>query len=115
MHEKDLKISILNDYYGTLLKKNQAEIVDLYYNQDLSLAEISEELNISRQGVHDSLKRAEKILVEYENKLKLCERLNKYNNIAEKIRQYAENINSENYIDNADKIKAEANKILNEG
>ncbi|MGE5629724.1 MAG: YlxM family DNA-binding protein [Caulobacteraceae bacterium] len=74
MYEKLVQIALLFDFYGQLLTEKQIEIVEMYYNNDLSLGEISEQLGISRQGVYDTLKRAEKTLFEYEEKLKLVDR-----------------------------------------
>ena len=61
-------MSLLFDYYGELLTEKQKTCFDLYYNQDLSLSEIAEEAGITRQGVHDSLARAESILQNMEQK-----------------------------------------------
>ncbi len=72
--EKNIEISLLFDFYGQLLKEGQQKCVTLYYNDDLSLSEISEELNITRQGVLDSIKRAEKRLYSFEEKLGLLKR-----------------------------------------
>ena len=52
-----MRLAILFDFYGKLLSEKQYTVVDLYYNYDFSLAEIGEELHISRQGVYDILKR----------------------------------------------------------
>ncbi|MBM7613631.1 YlxM family DNA-binding protein [Alkaliphilus hydrothermalis] len=71
MLEKTIEISLLFDFYSQLLTDRQREMIDLYYNQDFSLGEISETFEISRQAVYDTLKRTEKILYEYEEKLKL--------------------------------------------
>jgi len=71
MLEKTLKISMLYDFYSQLLTEKQREMIDLYYNQDFSLGEIGEVFGVSRQAVYDTLKRTEKILYEYEEKLKL--------------------------------------------
>ncbi len=58
----ELGLSLLFDYYGDLLTEKQRTCFDLYYNQDLSLSEIAQEAGISRQGVYDSLSRAEAAL-----------------------------------------------------
>ena len=64
-------ISLLYDFYGELLKTSQQQVVELYVNEDLSLSEVAEILSISRQGVRDSLRRAEQKLDEYEAMLGL--------------------------------------------
>lgn len=69
--EKNLEIGLLLDLYGKLLTDKQFEVLDLYYNDDLSLAEIAEQYDISRQGVHDAIKRGEELLVGYEKTLGL--------------------------------------------
>lgn len=115
MLEKKFVYSILYDYYGDLLKDSQANIIDLYYNQDYSLSEIAEDMNISRQGVHDALKRAEKSLVEYEEKIKLHEKNEKYIRAAENIVKLASSIIDEKYKVAVEQIKTEAGKIINEG
>lgn len=73
--------TLLYDFYGELLTEHQKEIYELYNLNDLSLGEISEQLKISRQGVHDTLKRCDKQLDNYENKLQLVNKflLNKNN------------------------------------
>lgn len=135
MFVKDLFFSELYDCYGNLLKENQATVIDLYYNQDFSLGEIAEELNMSRAGVHDTLKRAEKNLTEFEEKLSLHSKLDKINTAAERIIDIVNKINvtdNTEITDNKDfynnfaneinnikiglvNIKNEAEKILNEG
>ena len=69
--------SLLYDFYGQLLSKRQNEVMELYHEENLSLSEIAAEFNISRQGVHDALKNAERALVEYEAKLGLVEKFQK--------------------------------------
>lgn len=76
MMEKKLKLGNLYEFYGQLLTEKQQEILEFYCNHDLSFGEISEELGISRQGVYDTIKRAEKILDDYESKLELYKRFN---------------------------------------
>ncbi len=72
--EKLVEIGLLFEQYKMLLTDKQREIVSLYYNEDYSLGEISENLNVSRQGVYDTLKRSEKILKDYEDKLGLVKK-----------------------------------------
>lgn len=64
-----LEFSVLFDYYGSLLTETQQTICDMYYNQNLSLTEIAEDLGITKQGVRDALKKAEKLLLKYEDNL----------------------------------------------
>ncbi len=73
---KDLNICLLLDYYGDMLTQKQYEVMDFYYNEDLSLAEISEHTHITRQGVRDSIKRGEAILTDAENRLGFVARFN---------------------------------------
>ena len=63
-----LEMTLLFDYYGDLLTERQKMCFDLRHNQDLSLAEIAQELQVSRQGVHDNLTRAEALLINMEEK-----------------------------------------------
>lgn len=71
---KDLRITFLLDFYGEMLTDKQREVVEAYYNEDLSLAEIASEKNITRQGVRDAIKRAEQQLLEMEDQLGLAKR-----------------------------------------
>lgn len=72
--DKNVKVALLFDFYKNVLTDRQIECVDLYYNEDLSLAEISELLGITRQGVRDNIVRAEKSLYDIEEKLGLAEK-----------------------------------------
>jgi predicted DNA-binding protein YlxM (UPF0122 family) len=74
MLDKVLKVGLLFDFYGALLTEKQQQCLEMHYLHDLSLSEIASEFNVSRQAVHDILKRAEQILIEYEARLKLVER-----------------------------------------
>lgn len=74
---KDLHITFLLDFYGDMLTDKQREVVECYYNEDLSLAEIAEVKGITRQGVRDAIKRAELQLLEMEERLGLAKRFHK--------------------------------------
>ena len=71
---KNLEISLLLDFYGDMLTEKQRDVVELYYNEDLSLSEIAAHSRITRQGVRDSIKRAEGILLDLEERLGLAKR-----------------------------------------
>ena len=68
---KNLDMCRLLDLYGCLLTEKQFDIMDFYYNDDLSLGEIADHYEISRQGVHDAIKRGDEALTEYEERLGL--------------------------------------------
>ncbi len=78
------KQSLLYDFYGELLTEHQKEIYEQFIVDDLSLSEIAKDAGISRQGVHDLIKRCNKILEEYEEKLHLVER---FLSVKEKVHQ----------------------------
>lgn len=93
---KKLTISLLLDFYGQLLSEKQLEIMDYYYNDDLSLREIAEIVGITRQGVHDTIKRSEGFLEELENKLGLLSRWQSIEEQLEHINTAVMNIENEN-------------------
>ena len=72
--EKNIEVSLLLDFYGELLKPGVRQTIDLYYNDDLSLAEVAQQCGITRQGVRDSVKRGEAQLFSFEEKLGLRRR-----------------------------------------
>ncbi|MDY2737972.1 YlxM family DNA-binding protein [Intestinibacter sp.] len=94
--EKMVEIGLLFEQYKELLTDKQREMVSLYYEEDYSLGEISENLGVSRQGVYDTLKRSEKILREYESKLHLVSKAKNQEkflkSIGEKIIDIKENL-----------------------
>ena len=91
MEKKDrLFISIYNDYYGSLLTEYQRRLIDGYYNLDMSLSELAKENDISPQGVRDALKRAEKQLIAYEEKLGLVRKTQEIKSIIEEVMQRSE-------------------------
>nr|WP_279286537.1 YlxM family DNA-binding protein [Anaerotruncus sp. 1XD42-93] len=67
-----MEISLLLDFYGDMLTEKQRDVVELYYNEDLSLSEIAAHSGITRQGVRDSIKRAESVLLDLEERLGLA-------------------------------------------
>jgi hypothetical protein len=89
---KNLEIAYLLDFYGEMLTKKQRDFIDLYYNEDLSLSEIAENEGITRQGVRDSIKRAEVQLFEMEQKLGLAQRFAELKDGLDEIKECAEAI-----------------------
>ena len=89
--EKNLHISALLDVYGAFLGEKQRKLTAYYYNDDLSLSEISQNEGITRQGARDCIKRAENTLYDIENRLKLIER---FENIRKKLEEIEYQANS---------------------
>ncbi|MDD4169605.1 MAG: YlxM family DNA-binding protein [Desulfotomaculaceae bacterium] len=110
MLEKIAWMNLLNDFYGQLLTKRQQSFMELYYGQNLSLGEIAAEFAVTRQAVHDTLKRAEQLLEKYEQKLGLVAKFKKEKNkLVEAVSLLDE------YRDTADDGKVQrAREILNE-
>ena len=77
MKNQAYRMALLYDFYGDMLTDRQKEFYDLYYNEDLSLAEIAENYGITRQGVRDVIVRAEAILTELEDKTGIIKRFHK--------------------------------------
>lgn len=92
MAEKNLRIGLLCDFYGKLLTEKQLAAITMYYDDDLSLAEIAQHTKITRQGVRDAIKRGEAILLEFEEKLGLAERFERLSEEGQRIKQCAEDI-----------------------
>jgi len=82
---KDLHFTMLLDVYGSLLTDKQRETLDFYYNEDLSLGEISEETGITRQGVMNCIKKCEQRLLELEDALGLVKRFTALKTDTEKL------------------------------
>ena len=85
--EKIIERNLLFDFYGDLLTERQRNIYQDAVYGDLSLSELADDYGISRQGIHDQIKRCDKALEEYESKLHLVERF-------EKIKQYSKELQS---------------------
>lgn len=100
--EDRVEISLLMDLYGALLTQKQSEIMQWYYNDDLSLAEIAELNKTSRQAIHDLIKRCYKQLLSYESKLNLLEKsINKEKDII----SFLDDLKNKYSIDDEDIIK----------
>ena len=107
--EKNLVYTELLDIYKGLLTEKQAEAMEYYYDSDYSLGEISELMDISRQGVRDFIKRGEAILDEMESKLHLIQLFRNVNDIAELTQQLKA---TNNRLSASKEINALADKIL---
>lgn len=110
---KNLEISFLLDFYGSMLTEKQRLMIEYYYNDDLSLAEIADNEGITRQGVRDSIKRAEGQLLELEERLGLAKRFQQMQTGLEKILLAAAEIREYNQQQNgAEKIDSCAKNIM---
>lgn len=83
--EKNINVSRLFDYYSSLLSDRQREVVNLYYNDDLSLGEIADLIGITRQGVRDAIKKSEVLLYGYEIKLGFAARFEAFTEAADNL------------------------------
>lgn len=86
------EISVLLDNYGVLLNDKQRLIMEYYFNEDFSLAEIAENEGITRQGVLDIIKRSKQTLIDYEEKLQL---IKKTQTLKDKLQKVDDNIKSD--------------------
>jgi predicted DNA-binding protein YlxM (UPF0122 family) len=91
--DKNIKISMLLEIYGAFLTDKQQDLLDLYYNQNLSLSEIADDVDITRQGVRKVLVDGEKKLLNYESKLHILEKKLKNDKIIEEILKETEDVN----------------------
>lgn len=110
--DRIVALSMLYDFYGSMLKEQKRQVFEDYILNDLSLSEIASERGISRQAVHDTVKRCEKELLEYENKLCL---IHKFNIIKEKVSQIHEaatHMDGQFNIEDLSKIENLSNEIL---
>lgn len=90
--EKNIHISMLLEIYGKLLTPKQYDVIDLYYNQNLSLAEIAEGENITRQGVRKNLVDAENKLFDYEEKLQVLKQKLEREEVIEELLKETEDV-----------------------
>lgn len=105
--EKFVERTLLYDFYGELLTKRQRQVYENVVLEDYSLSEVAEDLGISRQGVHDMVRRCDKSLEEYEEKLHLVDRFLNIQKQVKRIHQLAEQAGVE-------EIAAISNMILEE-
>ena len=105
--EKFVEQTLLYDFYGELLTERQQQVYESVVLEDYSLSEVAEELNISRQGVHDMIKRCNHTLEEYESRLHLVEKFLCIRKQVQKIKELAVGYN-------AGEITEISNKILEE-
>lgn len=110
---KDMRFSRLLDVYGVLLSDRKRDILDYYYNEDYSLAEIAEQVGISRQGVRDSVKKSEDMILELESKLKLVEKSDALSLLLREIREAVQTPSGSGTGDLLGKIRA-AEKLNDE-
>lgn len=114
--ETILEKTLLYDFYGELLTEQQKRVYEAFVLEDMSESEIAREQGISRQGVHDMMKRCNKKLEEYENKLQLVAKFVKTKERVAKINQYAKEIleqdQSIQLAGSIEKIESISNEIL---
>lgn len=110
--ERIVERGILYDFYGPLLTKHQQEIYEATVYENMSLGEIAEEYSISRQGVHDLIKRCDKILEDYEDKLHLIQRFSSNKKVLTDISNKLDCIKGAENKDTVNTIKSDIDKIL---
>lgn len=116
--EKLAEMTLLMDIYGGLLTDKQYDVMDLYYNNDLSLQEIAEIKNISRQGVYDIVKRADAVLKKNDSSLNLLDKMLSLKSELDSSKLLIEDILNQDihqynreYINNIERLKSLRNKI----
>ena len=112
--ERIVEQSLLYDFYGEMLNEHQRKVYEAAVFEDYSLSEIGAELGISRQGVHDLLKRCNKILEDYEDKLHLVEKFQKAKKRVEEIHHLAGEFEAKGDGSIVKKIEEISNEILEE-
>lgn len=111
---KDLNLSVLLDFYGDVLTEKQRDVMNQYYNDDLSLAEIAANFGITRQGVRDSIKRGEGVLFSLEQKVGFAHKYREVRQNIVEIKRLAKDINfynNKNYTSSSD-IQKSSEKIV---
>ena len=111
---KIVEQSMLYDFYGELLNEHQKEIYEDVVFNDMSPSEIAREEGISRQGVHDLIKRCDKILKDYEEKLHLVRKFTDTRNDVNQIKTLISEFRNTNDLEIVNKIEKTTNKILSD-
>lgn len=96
MFQKSLEIGYLLDFYGELLNERRRTVLDMYYNEDMSLSEIAESLDITRQGARDLIKKAGDELLRFEEKLGMARKFRKLCECADSAEKIITNNQNEN-------------------
>ncbi len=109
--EKIFEHTLLYDFYGELLNKHQRQVYEDAVFNDLSLSEVADTYGISRQGAHDLIKRVNRILEGYEEKLHMVELFRRVGSLAEEIAQLADTAEPSG-VKTLDKIKTKADQII---
>lgn len=105
MLEKFLRMSALLDFYGALLTEKQRRCLELHFLEDLSLSEIADRFEVSRQAVYDLIHRSSQVLEEYEAKLKLVERHAAERGVLERILQSTEEFAAAHHLQDCPELK----------
>ncbi|CDD65871.1 uPF0122 protein BUTYVIB_00051 [Firmicutes bacterium CAG:882] len=111
--ERIVEQTLLYDFYGELLTPHQKMIYEEYVLDNFSVSEIAKEHNISRQGVHDQLKRVDRLLNEYESTLHLIDRFMKIKDKVNEISSYSKQVLSADDLDTAKELVGRINSISN--
>ena len=111
---KNLEMSCLLDFYGEVLTDKQRDMMQQYFNMDLSLSEIADNFNITRQGVRDAIKRGEGILTQLEGQIGFATKYRDLIDGVDQIRSLAQNISFYNISSypTSDEITKATNKIM---
>ncbi|KAB8138710.1 putative DNA-binding protein [Gracilibacillus oryzae] len=104
MLEKTTRINFLYDFYQALLTEKQRNYMEMYYLEDLSLGEISETFEVSRQAIYDNIRRTEQMLEDYEKKLGLYHRFEKRQKLLKQTKQLLTEQNYDQATDVIDQI-----------
>lgn len=111
---KNLELSYLIDFYGDVLTDKQRDVMEQYYNADLSLAEIAENFGITRQGVRDSIKRGEGVLLDLEEKVGFVKRYRAMQGKLQQLEDLAQEIEyrNKNSYSRSDEISQNVEQML---